>query len=179
MERDYSEGVIRDFLFQILCDRIGKMGTMRGEAKVASFKVKGSFGGGICSVEGALDYTLPTGSKHSHKNDILIETASGKYIVLEVKFLSSVPDQFKARSFDILNLKRTFGKQLVGIMVYLHVPRAGISAEQAHAICYPFDHFFGLEARDSQHLLDLVNPGNLEKWEALLKAVEAELTGPS
>ena len=179
MERDYSEGVIRDFLFQILCDRIGKMGTMRGEAKVASFKVKGSFGGGICSVEGALDYTLPTGSKHSHKNDILIESASGKYIVLEVKFLSSVPDQFKARSFDMLNLKRTFGKQLVGIMVYLHVPRAGISAEQAHAICYPFDHFFGLEARDSQDLLDLMDLGKLEKWEPLLKAVEAELTGPS
>jgi hypothetical protein len=100
MAREESEGLVRDILIKVLAERLGEPGTIRGEGTSASFTLKAPLGG-TCRAEGALDYTLPDGLTVSHKSDIQIELGSRRYFALELKHLSAVPDQFKARSYDM------------------------------------------------------------------------------
>ena len=60
----------------------------------------------------------PSGDKFCHKNDILLRSGTNEYLAIECKFLSPVSDQFKARPYDMLKLKREFGDKVIGIMVY-------------------------------------------------------------
>ena len=167
MPREETENLVRDILIRILAERIGDPGTTCGEGKSASFTLKASIGVGTCRAEGILEYTLPDGLSLSHRSDIQIELAGGKYLALELKHLSAVTDQFKTRSYDMLHLKRMLGDKVCGIMIYLHVPGGGIGIERARAICYPFDHFWGIEVRD---------PTDIKAWvPAIVERIEAQL----
>jgi hypothetical protein len=87
-----------------------------------------------------------SGDKVCHKNDILLRSGTNEYFAIECKFLSPVSDQFKARAYDMLKLKREFGDKVIRIMViYAHVPGCGIGLQEAELFCYPFDHFVGFE----------------------------------
>jgi len=100
------------------------------------------------SKEGKLNYNLPNKEELSHKSDILISNLSkNKFISIEVKFKSCVTDVFKSRSYDILNMKNTFGNKLLGIMIFIkpNVMGSGLSIDKAKIICYPFDIFIGLK----------------------------------
>lgn len=66
----------------------------------------------------------------------------------------------------MLHLKQAFGEKLCGILVYLRPGQGGLSADQAQAISYPFDVFFGLENQD---------PQNPTIWVPVLDRVEAEI----
>jgi len=167
MAREETENLIRDILMRNLAERIGEPGTTRGEGKSARFTLKASIGVGTCRAEGILEYTLPNGLSLSHRSDIQIELAGGKYLALELKHLSAVTDQFKTRSYDMFHLKRVFGDRVCGIMIYLHVPGRGIGRERARAICYPFDHFWGIEVRD---------PTAFKAWvPAIVERIEAQV----
>ncbi len=133
---------IRDLLMQVLYRRIGKKGSWQGSGKTASFELRDEFKGYKCFAERTLSYALPAGIKMDHASDILISNEEKKrYISIEIKPRSAVTDQFKCRSYDMIHLKKSYGNNLLGIMVYVK-STTGISVERAKAICYSFDHFF-------------------------------------
>jgi len=148
MPGEKSEYIVRDLLFKALFNHLGQPESIVGEGKSARFSLRRDLDTGSCQAEGSLEYTLPSGKTLSHKNDILIVLSGERYVAFEVKFLSSVTDQFKARSYDMMHLKQEFGGKVSGIMVYAHFPGKGISIEQAQLISYPFDHFFGFNAEE-------------------------------
>lgn len=147
MPRRYSEASLCDHLFRTLCASLAP-GQLVPEYKPARLRFVSRAGEGECTREGSLSYRLPSGLSLIHKSDILISLPTNVYVSMELKWLSAVPDQFKARSYDITHLKRSPGREVHGIMIYVHAPRAGISIDRAKAICFPFNHFVGLRARD-------------------------------
>jgi len=148
MPRVESESLMTNLLFKALFNHLGQPESIVGEGKSARFSLRRDLDTGSCQAEGSLEYTLPSGKTLSHKNDILISLSGERYVAFEVKFLSSVTDQFKARSYDMMHLKQEFGGRVSGIMVYAHFPGKGIRIEQARLISYPFDHFFGFDAEE-------------------------------
>ena len=148
MPGEKSEYIVRSLLFKALFNHLGQPESIVGEGKSARFSLREDLDNGNCQAEGSLEYALPSGETLSHKNDILISLSGGRYVAIEVKFLSSVTDQFKARSYDMMHLKQEFGGKVSGIMVYAHFPGKGIGIEQARLISYPFDHFFGFNAEE-------------------------------
>ena len=123
---------------------------------------------GECQIEGSLTYLLASGHKISHRNDILLTHGSKQCFAIECKFLSAVSDQFKARSYDMLQLKRELGRNVVGIMVYVHLPGPGLSLETARAFCYPFDHFLGFDLRRPEEFAAL-------QWHQLADIIESAI----
>lgn len=168
MAREESEGLIRDRCFRELFNRLGQPETLSGTGKAARFELRELYGPGDCRVEGKLSYTLPSGEKIFHTNDILLSRGSSQFFAIECKCLSAVSDQFKARVYDMLQTKRTLGEQVIGIMVYAHVPGCGIGLQTAKAFCYPFDHFVGFELRRPEDFETL-------SWQRLPDLIEAAI----
>ena len=166
MAAEKYEESLRELLVSVLYARVGEEGTMMGEGKTARFEIKKSLGGGTCKAEGSLDYVLPSGRTLSHKNDILISLPGKRYLAIELKWVSNVTDQFKARAYDMLHLKQAMGNKLCSIMVYLKTGGGGLSTDLAKEISYPFDVFFALEHRE---------PQNPAIWVPLLDRIEAEI----
>jgi len=101
--------------------------------------------------EGKLKYTLPNNKELTHKSDILISNISkNKLISIEVKYKSNVTDAFKARSYDIHNMKNNYREQLFCIIIFVKPKgkNTGLSIEKARDICYPFDLFFGINEEE-------------------------------
>jgi hypothetical protein len=150
-----TEDGIRDELMRVLYKRIGVLGSWTGEGKGAAFQISRPTASGECAAEKALTYALPGGKRIGHCSDVLVTfhrpTAPSRteYISIEIKHLSAVTDQFKCRSFDMLHLKKEFGPAIVGVMLFARGGQ-GISLEQARAICYPFDHFTGVDTLATQ-----------------------------
>jgi hypothetical protein len=166
--REETEDLIRDRCFQELFYRLGQPDTLSGTGKTARFELREPHGPGDCRVEGRLSYTLPSGEKIFHTNDILLSRGSSQFFAVECKFLSAVSDQFKARAYDMLQMKRTLGEQVIGIMVYAHVPGCGIGLQTAKAYCHPFDHFVGFELRRPEDFETL-------SWQCLPDLIEAAI----
>jgi hypothetical protein len=146
VEPKIAESEVRDLLMQVLFHRLGKDGTWSGAGKLARFDLGEQYGGFKCFAEKSLMYTLPSDEKLSHCSDILISnTEKNRHISLEIKHRSAVTDQFKCRSYDIMHLKRTYGDNLLGVMVYVKTT-TGLSVRQARSICYSFDHFFSVDS---------------------------------
>lgn len=163
VETKATEDEIRDLLMQVLYHRLGRTGSWQGSGKTASFELKDEFKGYKCFAESTLSYTLPTGIKMDHRSDILISNDEKKrYISIEIKHRSAVTDQFKCRSYDMIHLKKSYGNDLLGIMVYVK-STTGISVEHAKSICYSFDHFFGIPS-ESRH--------TPTAWDELILVVE-------
>lgn len=110
-----TERLLRDLIMRALAERVADQGTQSSQR----LTIKASFGGGTCVVEGALEYSLPDGRKLSHKTDILLTVAQGRRIAVELKFLSTVSDQFKARAYDMRHIKQTHGGVAVGARLSL------------------------------------------------------------
>jgi len=115
--REESEDLIRSGCFQEWFNRLGRPDSLSGTGKDARFELREPYGPGDCRVEGKLSYTLPSAEKMFHTNDILLSRGSNQFFAVECKFLSAVSDQFKARAFDMLQIKRTLGEQVIGIML--------------------------------------------------------------
>jgi hypothetical protein len=161
------EETLQGFLVSALYARVGEPGTMTGEGKNARFQIRKALGGGLCEAEGRLEYALPSGAHIRHKTDILFSLSDERYVAVELKWVSNVSDQFKARAYDMLHLKKTLGPRLRGMMVYLHTGSSGLSADRAREFCYPFDEFIALEHQD---------PQNPIIWAPVLDRIEAEIT---
>lgn len=151
VETKSTEDDIRDLLMQILYHRVGKEGSWKGSGKTASFDMRDGFEGYKCFAERSLTYNLPMGIQIGHTSDILISNKEKKkYISIEIKHRSAVTDQFKCRSYDMIHLKKSYGDNLLGIMVYVK-STTGISVEHAKSICYSFDHFFGIPSEQKHN----------------------------
>jgi len=161
-EAKATEDEIRDLLMHVLYHRVGAEGTWEGSGKTASFDLKDEFRGYKCFAERSLSYALPEGIEIEHTSDILISNEEKKrYVSIEIKHRSAVTDQFKCRSYDMIHLKKNYGSNLLGIMVYVK-STTGISAKHAKFICYSFDHFFNIPSM-SRHIPTA--------WDELISAV--------
>jgi len=108
--------------------------------------------GGMCEAEGSLAYELPDKTPLTYNPNILFTLNIGKKLAVELKFLSSASDQFKARAFTVMHLKKTYGSALYCVLAYVHVMGAGISTKTAKSYCYPFDEFIGIEFKKPDEL---------------------------
>lgn len=167
MPPESYEESLQEFLISVLYARVGEPGSLRGEGKSAQFEIKKSLGGGTCAVEVELEYTLPTEHKLTYKPDILAALPRARRIAIALEWAADNADPLKARAFDMLHLKQSLGGKLCAILVYLRMGTGGLSADQARQICYPFDHFFGLEHQD---------PQNPTIWTPVLDRIEAEIS---
>ncbi|MBM3157908.1 MAG: hypothetical protein FJ004_11585 [Chloroflexi bacterium] len=158
-----KEEDVRDKVMRILFDNFGERNTWEGEGKFTRFKLRSEFGASECKAEHAINYKLPNGSTLSHESDIFIgEESLGKCVSLEIKHESAVTDQFKARCYDIIHMRNTYGKSLLTIMLFVKVPSKGISIENAREICYAFDHLFGIP---------LTSLDNQKEWSKLTSII--------
>jgi hypothetical protein len=157
-----TEDEIRDSIMQILYIRLGAPETWSGEGKTASFNLKPEFPDFICEAENPLPYILPNKVTLTHKSDILISNhKTERYISIEIKHRSAVTDQFKCRSYDMHHLRQHYGKNLLGILVYVKAD-SGISVDHARDICYEFHHFFAIPS-DSRNTPTV--------WEPFIQAI--------
>lgn len=95
------------------------------------------------SEETQLWYTIDGDHRLSHSSDILARGPGERVVSIELKYKSSVTDQFKCRAYDALHMKQEYGDKLLTIMLYVRA-QSGISIGQAKRISYPFDLFFGV-----------------------------------
>ena len=151
---EQSERIIRDFLFDSLHKLIGDGAASHSKTH---FALKENFGKGHCEVEGKMQYCLPSGRCLSHACDILVTLPGKKYLGIEIKFRSAVSDQFKCRSFDIMNIKKNLGGNFFAVMVYAHAPGGGIGLDLARDYCHPYDLFIGREVSSLEDLKELEN----------------------
>lgn len=88
---------------------------------------------------------LPNGTAISHMTDILIE-AEGPARTLFVDIVESYapPEDVKAHGFDAQHLRKD-PRNRYGILVFLRGSH-GMLQEQAEAIAYAYDFFFGVDA---------------------------------
>lgn len=163
MANDSYEESILEFLIAALYARIGEPGTLRGEGKSAQFDIRKALGGGKCAAAAPMVFTTPQGQKLTHLTDILVTTAHGKKLVLDLKWAVSEVDPLKARAYDMLLLKQSQGQQLWSMMIYLHPTGGGIAGEQAREICFPYDQFSAIEHQD---------PQNPAAWVSILDQIE-------
>jgi hypothetical protein len=136
---------------------------MRGEGKSALFEIRKALGGGECAAAVPLTFITPQGRALAHTTDILVTTAQGKRLVLDLKWAVSDLDPIKALAYDMLLLKQDRIKPLRSMMIYLRPAGGGVSAEQARDICFPYDQFFAIEHQD---------PQNPAAWVPILDQVE-------
>ena len=108
--------------------------------------------GGTCEVGGDLPYELPDRTVVGYSSDILFSLECGKRIAVELKFISSVADQFKARSFNVLHVKKKHGNNVYCVLAYVHTTGTGLSTETAKSYCYPFDEFIGIDCKKPDDL---------------------------
>ena len=138
-----SEVPLRNRLMNELYRRIGETGTLGRAERSMWFQLRAD--GGTCEAEGSLAYELPDKTLLRYDSDILFTLKIGKRVAVELKFLSSVSDQFKARSFDVLHVKKKYGSDVYCVLAYVHMTGIGISTSAAKSYCYPFDEFIGLD----------------------------------
>src|SRR5205809_874863 len=152
-----SEGPLRTFLMNQLYRQIGEPGTLSGSGQSMRFHLRA---GGMCEAEGSLAYELPDRTVLGYDSDILISLDTGKRVAVELKFLSSVSDQFKARSFTVMHVKKKHGNNVYCVLAYVHMIGTGLSNQTAKSYCYPFDEFIGLDFKKpddlSTAILDIV-----------------------
>jgi hypothetical protein len=129
--------------------RVGEPGSLNGSGESMRFDLRGS---GTCEVEAGLHYELPDRTVLGYDADILFTLESGKRIAVELKFVSSVADQFKARAFTVLHVKKTHGNNVYCVLAYVHMIGTGLPAETAKSYCYPFDEFIGTDCKKPDDL---------------------------
>jgi hypothetical protein len=145
-----SEGPLRNFLMNQLYRRMGAPGTLSGCGGASMrFHLRA---GGTCEVEGDLPYELPDRTVLGYNSDILFSLESGKRIAVDLKFISSACDQFKARSFTALHVKKNYGNNVYCVLAYVHMAGTGLSTEIAKSYCYPFDEFIGIDCKKPDDL---------------------------
>lgn len=109
-----------------------------------------------CKTGKTITYNLPTGETLHHETDIFIINSENmttpyilnpkeKFVSIEVKHKSSVTDQFKSRSYDMMHLRSTYPK-CYGVMMYIR--EKNISLQQAKKISYPYHRFFGCSTKE-------------------------------
>ena len=158
-----SEEPLRNRLLNHLFRRIGEPGTLTGSGPSLRFLLRGN--GGVCEAEGSLDYKLPEGTLVEYSPDILFTLDTGKKVVVELKFISSVPDHFKVRAFNAMHVKGSLVGKVHCIMAYVHLSGTGLSSKIARSYCYAFDQFIGFDLTKpddlSESILNIA--GHLER----------------
>jgi hypothetical protein len=154
METEQSEGPLRNRLLSELYRRIGEPGTLSGAGRSMRFQLRAN--GGTCEAEGSLAYELPDKTLLRYNSDILFTLNIGKRVAVELKFLSSVSDQFKARSFNVMHVKKKHGSDVYCVLAYVHMSGIGISTDAAKSYCYPFDEFIGIDFKKPDDLTEAI-----------------------
>ena len=150
-----SEEPLRNRILNLLFRRLGEPGTLTGSGPSLRFLLRAK--GGVCEAEGSLDYKLPDRTVVEYSPDILFTLDTGRMVAVELKFISSVPDQFKARSFNAMHVKGNHGRNVHFIMAYVHLSGSGVSSEIARSYCYPFDQFIGFDLTKPDDLSEAIS----------------------
>jgi len=158
----YEESLL-EFLIFALYARVGEPGTLRVEGKTTRFDLKQTLGRGEFAAAVPLTFQTPHGRALTHRVGILVTTANGKLLAIDLKWAVSDLDAIKARAYDMLLLKQSLGEQLWGMMIYLRPAGGGITGEQAREICFTYDQFFAIEHQD---------PQNPTAWVPILDQIE-------
>jgi hypothetical protein len=158
----YEESLL-EFLISALYARVGEPGTLKGEGKSAKFEIKRSLGGGSCAAGASLEMPTPSGRALSGTADILLTSARGSRLVLDLMWAVDELGPIKARTFDMMLLKRNPGAPLWSMMVYLRPAGGGLSAAQVRDLSFPYDEFFAIEHQD---------PQNPAAWVPILDRIE-------
>ena len=160
---EQSEVPLRNRLISELYRRIGETGTLSGAGRSMWFQLRAD--GGTCEAEGSLAYELPDKTLLMYDSDILFTLNIGKRVAVELEFLSSVSDQFKARSFNVMHVKKKHGSDVYCVLAYVHMRGIGISTDAAKSYCYPFDEFIGIDFKKPDDLTGAILniAGHLEK----------------
>ena len=160
---DPSEEPLRNRLLNHLYRRTGEPGTLTGSGPSLRFLLRAN--GGVCEAEGSLDYELPDGTVVEYCPDILFTLDIAKKVAVELKFISAVPDQFQAVSFNAMHVKENHGAKVHFIMAYVHLSGTGLSTKIARSYCYPFDQFIGIDLTKPDDLSEAIFniAGHLEK----------------
>jgi hypothetical protein len=148
-----SELPLRNFLMNQLYRRVGQPGTLSGSGSSMVFDLRA---GGMCEVEGSLNYELPDKTLVAYESDILFSLDTGKKITVDLKFVSSLADQFKARAYTAMHMKGKYGDDLYCVMAYVHVSGVDLSTATAKSYCYPFDEFIGMELKKPDDLSNAI-----------------------
>jgi hypothetical protein len=157
----YEESLLEFLIFAIYA-RVGEPGTLRVEGKTTRFDLKQTLGRGEFAASVPLAFQTPHGQSLTHRVGILVTTANGKLLAIDLRWAVSDLDAIKASAYDMLMLKQNMGQQLWGMMIYLRPAGGGVTGEQAREICFPYDQFFAIEHQDPQNpaawvpILDLV-----------------------
>ncbi len=153
--RDEQDVVI--FIARVLYEKLGEKGTWSVMTREGiKFAFTGNTGTCFCLANIGIEYQLPDGSTLTHRPDILADIG-GLRVGVEVKFRSSVTDQFKARSYDMIHIKRS-NPGFYGVVVYVK-GQPGIGPDHAKSICYAHDFFFTLPEASAKRI---------ESWDPLI-----------
>lgn len=146
MPGNVAKRTIHDMLFL----EIGKIGSQLDAQDKQSFTIQVDGHSGMLRTRENVLVKLPKGIAIAHLADIVLELENpARTLYLDIVEAAHNAEDLKAHAFDVVHLRKD-GKARYTILVFLRTPN-GILQEQAEAIAYGYDFFFGI---DSNHVKD-------------------------
>ncbi len=141
-----AKRTIHDMLFL----EIGKLGSQLDAQDKQSFTIQADGHAGMLRTRENVLVKLPKGIAIAHQADLVLELENpARTLYLDILEAAHNAEDLKAHAFDALHLRKD-GKGRYSILVFLRTPN-GTLQEQAEAIAYGYDFFFGV---DSNHVKD-------------------------
>jgi hypothetical protein len=141
MPANVAKRTIHDLLFL----EIGKIGSQLDAQDKQSFTIQFENIVGMVRTRENILVKLPGGQAIGHRADLVVELETpARTLFVDIVEAAHSADQLKAHAFDALHLRKD-GKQRYAVLVFLRTPN-GTLQEQAEAIAYGYDFFFGVDA---------------------------------
>ena len=146
MPENVAKRTIHDMLFL----EIGKIGSQLDAQDKQSFTIQVDGHSGMLRTRENLLVKLPKGIAIGHQADVVLELENpARTLYIDIVEAAHNAEDLKAHAFDALHLRKD-GKGRYSVLVFLRTPN-GTLQEQAEAIAYGYDFFFGV---DSHHVKD-------------------------
>lgn len=141
MPANIAKRTIHDMLFL----ELGKVGSQLDAQDKQSFTIELNEVAGMLRTRENLLVKLPRAPAIAHLADVVIELESpGRTLYIDIVEAAYNAEDLKAHAFDAIHLKDD-GKGRYAVLVFLRTP-SGILQDQAEAIAYGYDFFFGVDA---------------------------------
>ncbi|MBI2077007.1 MAG: hypothetical protein HYT80_01365 [Euryarchaeota archaeon] len=150
LDENVPANLARRTIFDMLFLEMGKIGSRLESQQSENFVINLEPHTGMVATRKNVMLKLPNGTAVSHMTDILIEAENpSRSLYIDIVESYAPPEDVKSHAFDAMHLRKD-GKQRYGILVFLRGSH-GMLQEQAEAVAYPYDFFFG---QDSAHVKD-------------------------
>ena len=141
MPANIAKRTIHDMLFL----EMGKIGSQLDAQDKQSFTIQLNEATGMLRTRENLLVKLPRGPAIAHVADVVVELENpARTLYIDIVEAAYNAEDLKAHAFDAMHLKKD-GKGRYAILVFLRTP-TGTLQEQAEAIGYNYDFFFGVDA---------------------------------